>query len=573
MRELSVNDAVRVSFPQRPAEDALALPRARGELAPHGRAPWWGAVVSRLGHSDSDQDASERQQGVRSTALTDVPSGGQPAEPRSRVSVLLWVPLGVAGVVVAVVAGVSVTVAVCIAVVACAAAALGFHLGDRGRARLEAEVDGRTSELKRALSELEIAQAETVRRLSMAVEFRDEDTGAHIERIGRFSTLLAEHIGMDADFCERLGHAAPLHDVGKVAIPDAILLKPGPLTAEERAIVETHAEEGHRLVRGSSSSILDMAATIALSHQEKWDGSGYPRGLVGEAIPIEGRIVAVADVFDALTSDRVYRKAFSVEEAVQMMREQRGRHFDPVLLDAFMEVLGQTGPDAREQMRSDPAALVESTLETFASALERGDAEIAEGAIATAIEDGICPTTLHAEVIGPALRRISVLAGAGELDAERERRAATITRRVLATLYRYMTVGTEPTRERVLLAGVRGDGHTLELQMVHDQLAAAGFQTIFDTDLSPTQLLELVDSRAPDLVLVGATEPAGPGSVEETLQELRLSHPELPIVLSGPAFGGSLPRERRGMRVLERIDQTVEAVEDVLATSAPAASV
>ena len=198
------------------------------------------------------------------------------------------------------------------------------------RLALEEEIDGRSRELKRALSELEIAQAETVRRLSMAVEFRDEDTGAHIERIGRFSTLLAEQIGMDPEFCERLSHAAPLHDVGKVAIPDAILLKPGPLTPEERAIVETHAEEGHRLVRGSSSSILDMAATIALSHQEKWDGSGYPRGLEGEAIPIEGRIVAVADVFDALTSDRVYRKAFSVEEAVKMMREERGRHFDPI---------------------------------------------------------------------------------------------------------------------------------------------------------------------------------------------------------------------------------------------------
>ena len=499
--------------------------------------------------------------------------GKRPKGPRSTLSLVPWIVLGVAAVTAAALAGVSAIVAGSIAAVACAGTALGFHLGDRGRAALEDEIDGRTSELKRALSELEIAQAETVRRLSMAVEFRDEDTGAHIERIGRFSTLLAEHIGMDADFCERLGHAAPLHDVGKVAIPDAILLKPGPLTAEERAIVETHAEEGHRLVRGSSSSILDMAATIALSHQEKWDGSGYPRGLKGEAIPIEGRIVAVADVFDALTSDRVYRKAFSVEEAVQMMREQRGRHFDPVLLDAFMEVLGQTGPDAREQLRCDPAALVESTLETFASALERGDAEIAEGAIATAIEDGISPTTLHAEVIGPALRRISVLSGAGEIDAEREHRAATITRRVLATLYRYMTVGTEPTRERVLLAGLEGDEHTLGLQMVHDQLAAAGFQTIFDTDLSAEQLLAMVVSQSPDLVVVGATEPARAESVELALRGLRAGHPDLPIVLSGPAVGGSLPRERRGMRVLERIDETVEAVEDVLATSASTASV
>jgi HD-GYP domain-containing protein (c-di-GMP phosphodiesterase class II)/methylmalonyl-CoA mutase cobalamin-binding subunit len=466
-----------------------------------------------------------------------------------------------------------VLVVACGLVLACAAAGLGWRVGENGRVALEGEIESRTSDLKRALSELEIAQAETVQRLSMAVEFRDEDTGAHIERIGRFSVLLAEHIGMEPEFCERLKHAAPLHDVGKVAIPDAILLKPGPLTPEERAIVETHAEEGHRLVRGSSSSILDMAATIALSHQEKWDGSGYPRGLKGETIPIEGRIVAVADVFDALTSDRVYRKAFSVDEAVQMMREQRGRHFDPVLLDAFMEVLGRSGPDAREQLRSDPAALVESTLETFANALERGDAEMAEGAIATAIEDGITPTILHAEVIGPTLRRIDVLSEAGQLDADREHRANTITRRVLATLYRYMTSGTEPTRQRVLLAGVEGDQHTLGLQMVHDQLAAAGFQTVFDTDLSAERLLAMVESQSPDLIVIGATVAREAEPVEIALRELRASHPHIPVVLSGPAVGGSLPREREGTRVLERIDQSVEAVEDLLAPAASGASV
>ncbi len=272
----------------------------------------------------------------------------------------------------------------------------------------------------------------------MAVEFRDEDTGAHIERIGRFSRLLAEQFDMEEEFCARLSHAAPLHDVGKVAIPDAILLKPGPLTPEERAIVETHAEEGYRLLRGSSSSILDLAATIALSHHEKWDGSGYPRGAGGEAIPIEGRIVAIADVFDALTSDRVYRKAFAVEEAVQMMLGQRGRHFDPRLLDAFMEVLGSSGPDAREHMRADPLALAKSALETFVTALERGDAEAAEGIIATAIDDGVSPATVHGEVIAPALRRIGKLSEAGEIDADSERVAMGILRRVLATLSRYM---------------------------------------------------------------------------------------------------------------------------------------
>ena len=218
--------------------------------------------------------------------------------------------------------------------------------GSTRAASCEREIDDRQHELWHALSELEVAQAETVRRLSMAVEFRDEDTGAHIERIGRLSAQLADEIGLDPAFCARLSYAAPLHDVGKVAIPDAILLKPGPLTPAERAIVETHAEEGHRLLSRSSSSILDLAASVALSHHEKWDGSGYPRGLAGEEIPIEGRIVAVTDVFDALTSDRVYRKAYSKDEAIAMMKEQRGRHFDPILLDAFMELIGAARSDA-----------------------------------------------------------------------------------------------------------------------------------------------------------------------------------------------------------------------------------
>ncbi len=276
---------------------------------------------------------------------------------------LLWAPWAALALIAAAVAIVEASTAieiVCVAVLAVAAILLGRGFGESRRSALEHEIHGRSNELRRALSELEVAQTETVRRLSMAVEFRDEDTGAHIERIGRLSTLLAEQIGMEPGFCERMSHAAPLHDVGKVAIPDAILLKPGPLTAEERAIIETHAEEGHRLLRGSSSSILEMATTIALSHQEKWDGTGYPRGLSGEAIPIEGRIVAIADVFDALTSDRVYRKAFSVEEAIQMMREQRGHHFDPVLLDAFMEVLeapATTRASARASIRaSSPRA-------------------------------------------------------------------------------------------------------------------------------------------------------------------------------------------------------------------------
>jgi hypothetical protein len=314
----------------------------------------------------------------------------------------------------------------------------GWLLGDDRRRALQSEVDERNDDLRRALSELEIAQAETVRRLSMAVEFRDEDTGAHIERIGRFSTLLAEAIGMSTEFCRRISHAAPLHDVGKVAIPDSILLKPGSLTDEERAIVETHAEEGHRLLRGSSSSILDMGATIALSHHERWDGGGYPRGLERENIPIEGRIVAIADVFDALTSHRVYREAFPVEKAVEMMLEQSDCHFDPVLLQAFMEVLDSTGVDARTRERSDPRSLIAGALELYTDAMRLGDAELAEEAIASALEDGIDPPKLQDEVVAPAMRRIEELRAGGEIDADAAQRASAITRRVMATMSRYL---------------------------------------------------------------------------------------------------------------------------------------
>jgi len=314
----------------------------------------------------------------------------------------------------------------------------GWQLGEHRRVALQAELNERGEDLRRALSELEIAQAETVRRLSMAVEFRDEDTGAHIERIGRFSTLLAGAIGMPPEFCRRMSHAAPLHDVGKVAIPDAILLKPGSLTPEERAIVETHAEEGHRLLRGSSSSILDMGAAIALSHHERWDGGGYPRGLSAENIPIEGRIVAIADVFDALTSHRVYRDAFTVEQAREMMIAEAGKHFDPVLLQAFMEVLDTSGADARARERSNPSTLVAGALETYTDAMRLGDAELAEEAIAQAIEDGIDPSQLREEVVAPAMRRIEELREGGEIDVEVSHRAAAITARVMATMNRYM---------------------------------------------------------------------------------------------------------------------------------------
>jgi PAS domain S-box-containing protein len=208
---------------------------------------------------------------------------------------------------------------------------------------LEMRVRERTSELERVVAELDAAQIETVRRLSAAVEFRDQDTGAHIARISAFAGRIARRAGLSGGRCQLIERASPLHDVGKVAIPDSILLKPAALTLEERGVMETHAEIGHRLLDGSDSPLIQMAALIALTHHERYDGTGYPRRLAGEEIPIEGRIVAIADVFDAITSDRVYRPAMSLEQAMTVLRDGRGTHFDPVLLDHFLEDLAQAG--------------------------------------------------------------------------------------------------------------------------------------------------------------------------------------------------------------------------------------
>lgn len=172
--------------------------------------------------------------------------------------------------------------------------------------------------------------------LSEAVGRRDLETGGHIRRIGESAALLAKANGMSPDEVEAIRLAAPMHDVGKVAIPDSILLKRGALDSSERRLVERHAEIGHDILAGSRSPLIQLAAEIAMTHQEKMDGSGYPQGLAGNDIPLAGRIVAVADVYDALTSDRPYRAALPVDEAVGIMVAGRGVHFDAKLLDLFL---------------------------------------------------------------------------------------------------------------------------------------------------------------------------------------------------------------------------------------------
>ncbi len=187
-----------------------------------------------------------------------------------------------------------------------------------------------------ATSEILDREREMVTRLSRAAEFRDPETGAHIMRMAHFSRLIAEQLGLPRVDQDLILGAAPMHDVGKIAIPDHILLKPARLDAEEQAIMKTHAEKGYEILHGSKSRLLDLAALIARTHHERVDGSGYPHGLAGEAIPLPGRIVAVADVFDALTSARPYKQAWEVEAAIGFLRESSGRHFDPACVEAFL---------------------------------------------------------------------------------------------------------------------------------------------------------------------------------------------------------------------------------------------
>jgi cyclic di-GMP phosphodiesterase len=246
-----------------------------------------------------------------------------------------------------------------------------LEIENRGhRERLEQTVLERTATLRETIARLEGSESElrrlreeTIQRLSWAAESRSQETGQHIVRMSLYCALLARLAGIDAERAELIRIASPMHDVGKIGIPDRILLKPDLLTAEERAIMEEHAEMGHRILAGSGVELLDLAALMALTHHERIDGQGYPCGLSADAIPIEGRIAAVADVFDALTSDRVYRPAYQPDDARDLMLDGRGTQFDAGLLDLFFDAW----PDVLAIRRAANDIAVASPLLTLPS--------------------------------------------------------------------------------------------------------------------------------------------------------------------------------------------------------------
>ena len=194
---------------------------------------------------------------------------------------------------------------------------------------------------QRAIADLRASRQETVERLVRAIEQHDTETGHHVNRMAAVTALLGSELGLDANRVLLLRAAAPMHDVGKIATPEGVLRKQGKLTPEERRLMEEHTTAGHAILSGSDSELLKMAANVALTHHEWWDGSGYPRGLKNGEIPIEGRIVAVADVFDALLSDRSYRPAMSAAEATELIAAERGTHFDPEVVDALLDNLDE----------------------------------------------------------------------------------------------------------------------------------------------------------------------------------------------------------------------------------------
>ncbi|MCC6347526.1 MAG: response regulator [Nitrospirales bacterium] len=220
---------------------------------------------------------------------------------------------------------------------------------------LNTSLDVMESNLLEKLQMLEHTQMEVIIRLGKAAEFRDDETGRHIERIADYVNLITDELGLNREQRMMMRYASPMHDVGKIGIPDGVLLKPGKLSDDEFKIIKLHTVIGGKILGGTSLPLLELAREIALSHHERWDGDGYPLHLKGHDIPLSGRIVSVADVFDALTSDRVYKAAWPIERALDYVQEQRGKQFDPDVVDAFLTI--QDKIVAIKQIKTDGPAM------------------------------------------------------------------------------------------------------------------------------------------------------------------------------------------------------------------------
>ena len=207
--------------------------------------------------------------------------------------------------------------------------------------KLESEIAARTAQLRLAYARVQNASLDTIHRLSKAAEYKDEHTGDHIQRMSRYCVAIARQMGLSQKVLDSILYAAPMHDIGKIGIPDRILLKPRRLKPDEWTIMKRHTTIGAQILQGSDVGFIRLAEVIALTHHERWDGNGYPKGIAGNKIPLVGRITSVADVFDALTSRRPYKEPISVDESCSIIVEGRGIRFDPAVVDAFFSAMDE----------------------------------------------------------------------------------------------------------------------------------------------------------------------------------------------------------------------------------------
>lgn len=425
---------------------------------------------------------------------------------------------------------------------------------DAQEVRIE-EVHAAMEDLEEVARTTDQQAAELLFPLSEAVGRRDLETGAHIRRIGESSALLARAHGMSPEEVESIRLTAPMHDVGKVAIPDSVLLKPGRLNEDERSLMERHAEIGHDILSGSTSPLLDIAAEIALTHHEKFDGSGYPRGLKGEDIPLSGRIVAVTDVYDAITSDRPYRKSLSPDEASRIMAEGRGSHFDPELVDLFLGNLdgvrdlarrysdaGAIRTEARAVKEGFPAGVtsgessrrkLEAAASAYFEAMNAGDATEAERVALECLREGMAIEHLYSGVLTPAMRQIGEMWQGGAITVADEHIATAITSRVMTTAFNSTEKRHPPRSSHIFMAAMEGQRHSLGLRMAGDVLALAGFQVSYlGGDVPRGALLTTAESRDADLLCLSWTLRDTIG-VEAVLDDIHRALPGKPVMLGG----------------------------------------
>lgn len=239
----------------------------------------------------------------------------------------------------------------------------------KSQKQLEEEVLVKSNQMKKAYENAKQASLETVIRLSKAAEYKDEETGAHIRRISHYAAALARKIGLSEEMVEIILYAAPMHDIGKIGIPEKILLKQGSLDPDEWDIMKQHTTIGAQILHGSKADFIRFAEIIAFTHHEKWDGTGYPQGLKGTDIPLIGRIAAIVDVFDALTTKRPYRDALPVEDSLNFIIERRGAHFDPNLVDAFLEIKDDILGIKAQYKENQESLLVQLTEKKYKSPL------------------------------------------------------------------------------------------------------------------------------------------------------------------------------------------------------------